>query len=99
MGVLELGCFLPRPPGGQQRMVPQGHWAVSGEKRGFLELGANCGGTYGPRPGRGLCICVSRTSVILGLRGTRSNSVPEKPPFLAHHVASIHYHSIPFMGL
>lgn len=44
-------------------------------------------GLWAHVPGRGLCIRVSRTRVILGFRGTREDSAPEKPPFLAHRMA------------
>ena len=56
------------------------------QERGRLEPGVNRRGAWGPTPGKGLWICGSKTSVILGLRGTRRDSVPDKPPFLAHHV-------------
>lgn len=49
-------------------------------------VGGRLRGARGSSPRKGLRICGSKTSVLLGLRGTGRDPVPERPPFPAHHV-------------
>lgn len=85
VGVLGLDFSFQGLWGGSRRLGSKGpgqRW----QERGRLEPGVNCRGAWGPTPGRGLWICGSKTSVILGLRGTRRDSVPDKPPLVVQHV-------------
>lgn len=72
------GLLLAQPLCGQQRSGHQRSWVASGGRWGCLEPGVNCGACEPTGQGEA-CGSVCH----LGLRGTKKDPAPGKPPLLA----------------